>query len=376
MRLIVSNGVRVPLQAVRSDLERALGHPTVIQYGASLGLKETLERQAFEIAIVTPEVIDEMTSKGKLVPGSRVDVARVPAGIGQRGDVPRHDISTLDGLKQTLLGAKSIRWAPDGASLPAIHKMLGVLGIEDAIRAHVSVNGDVPLARGEYELDIALAPELISMKAQQYLGNLPSEVQIPAMMTAAIGTLGDQALAKGVINFLQGPAIHATLQESSGFVSAQPRQQAFKIHVVKDGRVYWVEGGGGNSGVVIGDNGVIVIDPKTTDAGGKQLIDEVTKLTSKPITHVIETHSDGDHVNGISAFPAKVTVIAHVNNLREQEATFQFAAVEVDGGKCLPPADRLPTSLIRQDKVAAKIDGVNLIFYHFSPAHTSPVISS
>lgn len=33
--------------------------------------------------------------------------------------------------------------------------------------------------------------------------------------------------------------------------------------------VYWVEGGGGNSGVFIGDKGVIVVDAKTTAAGGR-----------------------------------------------------------------------------------------------------------
>ena len=101
--------------------------------------------------------------------------------------------------------------------------------------------------------------------------------------------------------------------------------------------VYWVEGGGGNSGVIIGDKGVIVVDAKTTPAGGKELLDDIAKITPKPVTTVILTHSDGDHVNGLASFPAGITIIAHENNKKEQEAA--LAA----GGRGAPPADHLPT---------------------------------
>ena len=57
--------------------------------------------------------------------------------------------------------------------------------------------------------------------------------------------------------------------------------------------VYWIEGGGGNSGVIIGEKGVIVIDAKTTEAGGKELLEDIAKITPKPVTTVIFTHSDG-----------------------------------------------------------------------------------
>ena len=40
----------------------------------------------------------------------------------------------------------------------------------------------------------------------------------------------------------------------------------FMVHQLKP-NVYWIEGGGGNSGVIVGDKGVIVIDAKTTRGG-------------------------------------------------------------------------------------------------------------
>jgi glyoxylase-like metal-dependent hydrolase (beta-lactamase superfamily II) len=74
--------------------------------------------------------------------------------------------------------------------------------------------------------------------------------------------------------------------------------------------LYWIAGGGGNSGVIVGKKGVIVIDAKTTLAGGKELLDDIAKITSKPVTTVIETHSDSDHIIGVSAFPKGIAIIA------------------------------------------------------------------
>src|SRR5262249_31759002 len=70
--------------------------------------------------------------------------------------------------------------------------------------------------------------------------------------------------------------------------------------------IHWCEGAGGNSGVIVGSNGVIVIDAKTSAAGATELLADIAKLTPKPVTTVIITHSDGDHVNGLQSFPKGV----------------------------------------------------------------------
>src|SRR5579863_6760493 len=148
-------------------------------------------------------------------------------------------------------------------------------------------------------------------------------------------------------------------------LSAQPAAPApFTAHQLKP-NVYWIEGGGGNSGVIIGDKGVIVVDAKTTLAGGKELLDNIAKITPKPVTTVILTHSDGDHVNGLAAFPAGIKIIAHENNKKEQEAA--IAA----GGRGAPPADHLPNQVVAKNKETLKINGVRLELLHWAPAHTS-----
>ena len=144
-----------------------------------------------------------------------------------------------------------------------------------------------------------------------------------------------------------------------------------KMHPISEGRLYWVEGGGPNSGVIIGNTGVIVIDAKGAPDTAKTMQAEIAKLTPKPVTHVIVTHSDGDHINGLAGFPDGLKIISHVNTKSEWQAVYLSAAVEVDGGRCLPPANRIPNQVIIRDRVETTIDGVKLVFHHFGPAHTS-----
>src|SRR5207237_5108869 len=114
-----------------------------------------------------------------------------------------------------------------------------------------------------------------------------------------------------------------------------------------------------------GKTGVIVVDAKQTEAGAKDLLAQIAKITPKPVTTVFLTHSDGDHVNGLVAYPAGVKVIAHENNKKELEAA--LAA----GGRGAPPADRLPQQVVTKQKETMTIDGEKLELYHWGPAHTS-----
>jgi cyclase len=143
-----------------------------------------------------------------------------------------------------------------------------------------------------------------------------------------------------------------------------PAAVPFVTHSIKD-NVSYVEGGGGNSGVIVGKKGVVVIDAKTTEAGGKELLSAIAKITPEPVTTVILTHSDGDHVNGLAGFPTGLTIVAHENNKKEQ------AAALAAGGRGVPPADHQPNKTIVKNVDRLKADGVTIELRHWVPAHTT-----
>ncbi|HYM17114.1 MAG TPA: MBL fold metallo-hydrolase [Micropepsaceae bacterium] len=145
---------------------------------------------------------------------------------------------------------------------------------------------------------------------------------------------------------------------------AQAPGQAFSVKKVKD-NIYFVEGGGGNASIIIGQNGVIVVDAKTTLEGGKAVLDEAAKLTNKPITTVILTHSDADHVNGLPSFPKGITIIAHENDKKEMEQAL------ASGARGAPPKEYQPNKVVTQNRENDTINGVKLTLIHIANAHTS-----
>jgi cyclase len=166
-----------------------------------------------------------------------------------------------------------------------------------------------------------------------------------------------------LINGLAWASLGTLAAAAMGQAPPQPAAP-FVTHQLKP-NIYWIEGGGGNSTVIVGTNGVVVVDAKTTKPGGQELLDDIAKITPKPVTTVILTHSDGDHVNGLAAFPAGVKVIAQENNKKEQETA--LAA----GGRGAPPADHQPTQVITKNKETLTIEGEKFELYHWAPAHTS-----
>jgi glyoxylase-like metal-dependent hydrolase (beta-lactamase superfamily II) len=57
-----------------------------------------------------------------------------------------------------------------------------------------------------------------------------------------------------------------------------------------------------NSGVVIGDDGALVIDATATPVMAQQLIEQIRTVTDKPIRHVVLSHYHAVRVLGASAF--------------------------------------------------------------------------
>jgi len=97
------------------------------------------------------------------------------------------------------------------------------------------------------------------------------------------------------------------------------QQQTLPVRLEKiSERVYEVlEGRGARGGVYIGDDAVLVIDSKMDKESVDKTIEEIKKLTDKPIKYLVNTHADGDHTAGNIYFPQTVTIIAHENCRKE-----------------------------------------------------------
>src|SRR3984957_7916067 len=131
-----------------------------------------------------------------------------------------------------------------------------------------------------------------------------------------------------------------------------------------NGDVSWTQGGSGsNTGIIVGTDGVFVVDAKQTVDSAKETLADIAKITTKPVTDVILTHSDGDHVNGLAGFPLGLTIIAQENCKKEMEAS-------LSNPQGAAPRAYLPTKTVDK-RESLTIDGVHVMLFHWAPAHTS-----
>jgi len=82
-----------------------------------------------------------------------------------------------------------------------------------------------------------------------------------------------------------------------------------------------LQGAGGNIGLLVGPDGVFMIDDQYRQLSNK-IKNAVTEITSYPITYVFNTHWHFDHAGSNEAFGEAAQIIAHENvrkRLREDQ---------------------------------------------------------
>lgn len=111
--------------------------------------------------------------------------------------------------------------------------------------------------------------------------------------------------------------IFAFLLASMLCIAQQQETKPVKLNKISDNLYEIVDGKGARGGLFIGDNAIMVIDAKQDVMSVKQTLDEIAKVSDKPLKYLVNTHSDGDHVVGNQFFPTSVTIISHENCRKE-----------------------------------------------------------
>jgi glyoxylase-like metal-dependent hydrolase (beta-lactamase superfamily II) len=128
-----------------------------------------------------------------------------------------------------------------------------------------------------------------------------------------------------------------------------------------------------NSILIVGDSGAIVIDTGFTDEIGAMLAKQVAKLTSKPVTHVINTHHHGDHSLGNTAFPkAKILSSEQCRKLVLELGADWISIVEAAAERKFPNTKVVPAdeTYPQNSKTELTIAGVKMVFWIPPAAHT------
>jgi molybdate transport system substrate-binding protein len=225
IRVVTSGAFTAAYLEVIPTFERATRNTVVTAYGASMGgahdsIPSRLERgEPVDVVILAGPALDELIAHGKVVAGSRVDLARSSIGMAVRAGALRPDISSADALKRTLLHAKSIAYSASASGVYVSTEMFQRLGVADQMKGKTKRIDSEPVgavvARGEAEIGFQQISELLPVRGIDYVGPLPSEVQKVTVFAAgvAVGAKKPDA-ARALIKFLASPAVVPAIRKS------------------------------------------------------------------------------------------------------------------------------------------------------------------
>lgn len=217
--------LRVVLPGLLPQFEKSSGHKVTAGY-ATLGAitKRLVEGEAVDVAMVSPEQNEELQKRGKLLAGSRAEIAKVGFAVFVKKGAPKPDVGSVDALKRALLAAKSIVLGDPAAGGGAGVYAAGLmerLGLAADIKARtrlVKSGTEVAetVAKGEAEIGIGVASDAAIVPGLDAFP-LPTGAQSYSVYVAGVSSSSKQVdAAKALILFLTSPASKQALK-ANGF---------------------------------------------------------------------------------------------------------------------------------------------------------------
>jgi len=218
LKVFSSTALKGVLAEVGPQYQKETGNTLVFTIGPAAVMKAQIDQgAAFDVAILTPPLMDGLASAGKVDAATRAVIARSPLALSARAGAPKPDVATVDALKHALLNAKSIGYNGQGASRAGVEALFAKLGIAEDLKPKIkllTVAAPQAVADGEVELGFSPASEALEVSGAQLAGIVPSDYQSYLVLTGAVSAASQHAdAAKALIKSLTGPAVLPVLKK-------------------------------------------------------------------------------------------------------------------------------------------------------------------
>ena len=218
LKVLCSNGVGEVMKELQPQIEKAIGRKIAFEFGTATGYKQKIDGgEEFDVAILTPVLIDDLIRQGKVDKGS-FDIAQGGVGVGVRAGAPKPKIDSMAEFKAAMLLAKSVTLTGNGQSRTTVDAAFDRLGIADVMKSKTLLvgpgEGPPNVAAGKAEIVLTLISEIIAVKGVQLVGPLPAELQKYSTFTAgASETSKNAASARAFVDFLRHAKLDRLLEK-------------------------------------------------------------------------------------------------------------------------------------------------------------------
>lgn len=212
LKLFATNAVRSVLDELVPPFEDKARHTVSIKYNTTAQTLNLIRGgDTADMVIATEAGVDELTKLGKVIPGSRVDLATSSIGVAVRAGAPRPDISSVQAFTRALLDAKSVAYTSSGLSGVYFAGLIERLGIAGEIKPKSRIRPGGLIAElvvaGEAELAVQMVSELLSVPGAELVGPLPDEInQVSVISAGVLAGTKESAAVQMLIQHLTTPA--------------------------------------------------------------------------------------------------------------------------------------------------------------------------
>jgi len=225
IRVMSGGAPQAALTVLASDFEKSTGHKVNLTFAVVSAIQQRVAAgERADVVLLPGSLIDAMDKAGTLGPTSRMVLARVGVAVVTRQGAVQPDIQSPEGVRRTLLQARSIVH-PDPSATPSgahITRMLAQLGIASDVKSKLILKnaidgGAAMVAKGEAEIGMFLVSEVLPVKGIAVAGLLPPTLQSFIVYAAAIpATSGAPEAASDFLKFVSGAAT-AEQWKAAGF---------------------------------------------------------------------------------------------------------------------------------------------------------------
>ena len=222
IKVLSSPAMRGVITELRVQLEGATGQKLLVDFDVFAVLKRRIDAgETFDVAILSPALIDELIKLGKVAADTRADLGRHGTGLGMREGSSKPDISSVEAFRRTMLNAKSVAYFREGTASLHFLSVLDRLGIAKDMKARLKPYETADVAQavltGEAQFVVAGIGTILALPGVEVVGGLPLELQSFTAYTAGISATSTQPdAAKRLIRFLTSPAA-ARVIKANGF---------------------------------------------------------------------------------------------------------------------------------------------------------------
>jgi len=218
LHVMSSGGFTAAYKLLGPRFTAASGNTLDTALGPSMGkspeaIPNRLERgEPADAVIMVGYALDELIKAGKVVPGSRVELADSRIGVVVRDGAAKPDVESVEGLKETLLQAKSVAYSDSASGVYIERELFKRLGIEEQMKQKAKMIPRIPVASvvasGDYEIGFQQVSELLPVKGATFVGKIPESLQSVTRFAAGI-PVGAQhpKEAKALLDYLASPEV-------------------------------------------------------------------------------------------------------------------------------------------------------------------------